>query len=126
MARLFIKTLTCNETEDWTGSDECLLEVFTDAGRKTYRQDMNNGEGWEINDELPFTVRAKVRLWDLTWAGGRIITTTWGQLSFATTRCRTRSPHSRWTAPTTSSPTTSIRDRHDYTVRLQGHPTIDR
>ena len=65
MAQLFIKSLTCNETEDWTGSDECLLEVFTDAGRKTYRQDMNNGEVWEINDTLPFTVRAKVRLWDL-------------------------------------------------------------
>jgi len=65
MAILFIKSLTCNETEDTFGSDECLLEVFTDAGRKTYRQDMNNGEVWEINDKLPFTERVKVRLWDL-------------------------------------------------------------
>ena len=65
MATLFIKSLTCNETEDWTGPDECLLEVFTDAGRKTYRQDMNNGEVWEINDQLRFTARAKVRLWDI-------------------------------------------------------------
>jgi len=65
MAQLFIKSLTCNETEDWTGSDECLLEVFTDAGRKTYSQDMNNGEVWEINDILPFTARARIRLWDL-------------------------------------------------------------
>jgi hypothetical protein len=44
MAQLFIKSLICNETEDGTGSDEWLLAVFTDAGRKTYRQDMNNGE----------------------------------------------------------------------------------
>lgn len=65
MATLYIKSLTCNETEDLTGSDECLLEVFTNAGRKTYRQDLNNGEVWEINDQLPFTTRAKVRLWDL-------------------------------------------------------------
>lgn len=65
MATLYIKSLTCNETEDWSGSDECLLEVFTDAGRKTYRQDMNNGENWELNDQLPFTNRAKVKLWDL-------------------------------------------------------------
>lgn len=65
MPKIFIKTLTCNETEDWTGSDECLLEVFTNAGRKTYRQDMNNGEVWEINDTLAFTDRVKVRLWDL-------------------------------------------------------------
>jgi hypothetical protein len=42
-----------------------LLEVFTDAGRKTYRHELNNGEVWEINDELPFSKRAKVRLWDL-------------------------------------------------------------
>ncbi|HEY9753032.1 MAG TPA: hypothetical protein V6C46_08770 [Coleofasciculaceae cyanobacterium] len=65
MAILFIKSLTCNETEDTFGSDECLMEVFTNAGRKTYRQDMNNGEVFEINDELPFTARAKVKLWDL-------------------------------------------------------------
>lgn len=65
MATLFLKSLTCNETEDWTGSDECLLEVFTNAGRKTYRQDLNNGEVMDINDQLPFTSRAKVRLWDL-------------------------------------------------------------
>lgn len=65
MAQLFIKSLTCHETEDCTGSDECFLEVFTSAGRKTYRQNMNNGEVWEINDTLPFTSRTKVRLWDL-------------------------------------------------------------
>lgn len=65
MSIIFIKALTCNETEDLTGSDECLLEVFTDAGRKTYRQDLNNGEVWEINDKLPFRERVKVRLWDL-------------------------------------------------------------
>ena len=57
MATLFLKSLTCNETEDWTGSDECLLEVFTNAGRKTYRQDLNNGEVMDINDRLPFTSR---------------------------------------------------------------------
>lgn len=65
MTTLFIKTLTCNETEDWTGHDECMLEVFTNAGRKTYRQNMNNGEVWEINDKLPFQSRVKIRLWDL-------------------------------------------------------------
>ena len=65
MATLFIKSLLCNETEDVTGSDECLLEVFTDAGRKTYRQTLNNSESFEINDTLPFTTRAKIRLWDL-------------------------------------------------------------
>ncbi len=65
MATLFIKALTCNETEDYTGSDECLLEVFTNAGRKTYRQNMNNGEVWEINDKLTFQERAKIKLWDL-------------------------------------------------------------
>jgi hypothetical protein len=65
MPTLFIKSLTCFETEDLTGSDECLLEVFTDAGRKTYRHSMNNGEVWEINDTLPFSKRAKIRLWDL-------------------------------------------------------------
>jgi hypothetical protein len=65
MANLFMKTLLCNETEDFWGSDECFLEVFTDAGRKTYRQDLNNGESMEINDTLPFSNRAKIRLWDL-------------------------------------------------------------
>ncbi|KAM3093833.1 hypothetical protein ACKFKF_28410 [Phormidesmis sp. 146-12] len=65
MAFLLIKSLTCNETEDTTGDDECMMETYTNAGRKTYRQNMNNGQVWEINDELPFTVRAKVKLWDL-------------------------------------------------------------
>ena len=90
MAQLFIKSLTCNETEDWTGSDGCLLEVFTDAGRKTYSQDLNNGEVWEINDTLPFTVRARIRLWaSALLAPLQQLVTTWST--------RPIDPRERWT-----------------------------
>ena len=65
MAFLYIKTLTCNETEDVTGPDECRLDVYSETGRRSYRKDMNNGDVWDINDEVPFRERVKVQLWDI-------------------------------------------------------------
>jgi hypothetical protein len=115
MAQLFIKSLTCNETEDWTGSDECLLEVFTDAGRKTYRQDMNNGEVWEINDTPAFTVRARIRLWDLDLGRWPDYHDHLGTVVIRETPVQNSSATFTWMAPTTYSPST-FRRNHALTA----------
>lgn len=58
-----IITLHCNQTEDDTGSDEIRLWVSGTRSRDYYR-DMNNGQTWDINDEVEFTTRARVEVWD--------------------------------------------------------------
>lgn len=64
MANLLLKTLHCHETEDYTGSDEIRLWVSAIRNHEYYR-DMNTGQIWDINDEVPFTVKAKIEVWDL-------------------------------------------------------------
>jgi hypothetical protein len=61
--------LVCCETEDWTGDDECRLDVKLVAGGPNIlvpnKKNMNDGDVWQINWELvPFTTPLIVTLWD--------------------------------------------------------------
>jgi hypothetical protein len=64
MPVLRLISLHCHETEDYTGSDEIRLWVVGDRNQEYYR-DMNNGQTWDINDDVPFTGRARIEVWDL-------------------------------------------------------------
>jgi hypothetical protein len=64
MGTIRLISLHCRETEDWTGSDEIRLWVVGNRNHEYYR-DMNNGQTWDINDEVPFTVKARMEVWDL-------------------------------------------------------------
>ncbi|MBX9941460.1 MAG: hypothetical protein K2Y32_19510 [Candidatus Obscuribacterales bacterium] len=65
MPTLKIKTLHCITTEDNMGNDECLLEVLGGGAQRSYSNNMNNGDTWELNDDVPFNNRVEVKLTDL-------------------------------------------------------------
>ena len=65
MARVTLVSLTCNETEDNTGPDECELRIWADAAFQSLRRSMNNGEVWNLGIGLNFKKRVKIQLYDL-------------------------------------------------------------
>jgi hypothetical protein len=66
MATLVLNELTCNQTEDNAGSDECELRIWCDSRFFTMRKDLTNGETWPLNGwSQPFERRVKIQLWDL-------------------------------------------------------------
>lgn len=65
MTKIVLTELTCNETEDNAGSDECELRIWSDANFQSHRKNMNNGDGWDLNIPLEFETRVKIQLWDL-------------------------------------------------------------
>lgn len=65
MARIRLTLLTCNETEDNAGSDECELRIWADGSSQRHRKNMNNGDVWDLNIPLEFTQRVKIQLYDL-------------------------------------------------------------
>jgi hypothetical protein len=45
MRKLTLQTLKCHETEDWTGADDCRLEVFADGVLQApLKKSLNDGE----------------------------------------------------------------------------------
>ncbi len=65
MAKVVLTELTCRETEDNAGADECELRIWADARFQSHRNNMNNGDVWDLNIPLEFNQRVKVQLWDL-------------------------------------------------------------
>ena len=65
MAKIVLTRLTCHETEDNTGADECELRIWADSSYQSHRRDMNNGDVWDLNIQLEFTQRVKIQLYDL-------------------------------------------------------------
>ena len=65
MTTITLVSLTCNETEDNLGSDECELRIWADTGFQSHRRSMTNGQVWNLNIELKFENRVKIQLYDL-------------------------------------------------------------
>lgn len=66
MRKVTLESLKCYETEDWTGADECRLEVFADGALQPppLRKDLNDGQGWPLNRSYTFNSQVEVKLWD--------------------------------------------------------------
>lgn len=64
MSILRLISLKCNTTEDNAGSDEIRLWVAGNRNHEYYR-DMNDGQIWDINDDVSFTKRCRIEVWDL-------------------------------------------------------------
>jgi hypothetical protein len=62
---LSIHRLHCNETEDFTGADECQLKIWVDGKYWSYRRDLNNNQDWPLNLPYYFSNFAIIELWDL-------------------------------------------------------------
>lgn len=64
---LTLKTIYCKSTEDWAGSDECELRIFTDGSGVPLklRKDLNDGQTWSLNRTFSFNKTLKIELWDL-------------------------------------------------------------
>lgn len=65
MAKIVLTRLSCHETEDNSGADECELRIWADNAYQSHRRDMNNGDVWDLNIPLEFTQRVKIQLYDL-------------------------------------------------------------
>jgi hypothetical protein len=63
--QLTIQTLKCNSTEDWSGADECRLEVYVDGAIQPYlRKSLNDRQSWTLNQSYTFKDNVEVKLWD--------------------------------------------------------------
>lgn len=62
--KVTLTKLTCNETEDNAGEDECELRIWADGNYQSHRKGMNNGDVWDLNIPLVFNRRVKIQLWD--------------------------------------------------------------
>src|SRR5664279_3032171 len=63
--KLTLNFLKCNETEDFTGADECILDVLTEGALRTsFRRDLNDGDVFTLGNSFIFTNNAEVRLTD--------------------------------------------------------------
>jgi len=63
--RITITDLTCNQTEDNSGADECELRIGCDNHYQSHRREMDNGDVWPLNITLNFSYRVKIKLYDL-------------------------------------------------------------
>lgn len=65
MKQITLENLHCTSTEDWTGADECRLEVYNDGELHfAYRKDLNDDENWALNASLLFARTCVLRLFD--------------------------------------------------------------
>ena len=65
MATITLVSLTCNETEDNLGEDECELRIWADSAFQTHRRNMTNGTVWNLDVTLKFSYRVKIQLYDI-------------------------------------------------------------
>jgi hypothetical protein len=56
-------TLSCTQTEDWTGADEVLMKVYGNRYSE-YSRPLHNGEIWNINIDIEFTNRVRIEVWE--------------------------------------------------------------
>jgi hypothetical protein len=65
MRKIILETLKCYETEDWTGADECRLEVYADGTLQPYlKKSLNDGQKWYLNKSYKFKNKIEIKLWD--------------------------------------------------------------
>lgn len=62
--RVLIKAVDCNNTYDWDGRDECLLEIYVDGKfHRSWRRPMRAGQQWcPPIGYIPFWTYVEVRL----------------------------------------------------------------
>lgn len=65
MTKIILSELLCRETEDWTGSDECELRIWSDGTYQSHRRDMNTDDIWALNIPLDFHSKVRIKLYDL-------------------------------------------------------------
>jgi hypothetical protein len=65
MKQVTLESLHCTSTEDWTGADECRLEIYADGELEyTFRTDIDNGQTWPLNTSVLIERALDVRLFD--------------------------------------------------------------
>ena len=66
MRKLNLETMKCYETEDWSGPDECRLEIFVDGifQPPPLKKSLNNGQTWTLNKPYFFKNNIQIKLWD--------------------------------------------------------------
>jgi hypothetical protein len=65
MKKLLLDMLACEKTEDWTGGDECRLEIFVDGQLQPFlKNTLNDGQKWTLNISYEFSNAIDVKLWD--------------------------------------------------------------
>jgi hypothetical protein len=65
MKQATLQSLHCESTEDWTGADECRLEIYADGELEhTFRADLDDGMDWPLNSSILFNTEVAVRLFD--------------------------------------------------------------
>jgi hypothetical protein len=64
MPTLRLINLHCNQTEDDTGGDETFIIVKAKDFHKFGVNPMNNGDDWSLNEQVPFSRRAIIEVWD--------------------------------------------------------------
>ncbi len=65
ITKVVLTKLTCIQTEDNAGGDECEIRIWSDNNYESHRKNMDNGFVWDLNISLEFTYRIKIQLWDL-------------------------------------------------------------
>jgi hypothetical protein len=64
MSILHIRSLKCYETEDWTGADECRLEIYVDGNKTVLRHSLNDNETWQVDRQFEFSGSVQIKLYD--------------------------------------------------------------
>ena len=65
MKQVLLESLHCTTAEDWTGADECRLEIDADGELEfTFRAGLNHDWMWPLNTSVPIDRAREVRLFD--------------------------------------------------------------
>lgn len=64
MSTIHIRSLKCHETEDYTGADECRLEIYVDGQRTDLKHDLNDNQTWQIDRQFDFNEGVQIKLYD--------------------------------------------------------------
>lgn len=64
MSTLHVRSLKCYETEDYTGADECRLEIYVNGQKTVLRHSLNDNQTWQIDRQFEFTDEVKIKLYD--------------------------------------------------------------
>jgi hypothetical protein len=65
MKQVMLENLHCTSTEDWTGADECRLEIYADGELEySFRADLDDDWNWPLNTSVLIERELDVRLFD--------------------------------------------------------------
>ncbi len=64
MSTIHVRSLKCYETEDYTGADECRIEIYINGEKTVLRHSLNDNETWQIDRQFEFTNEVIIKLYD--------------------------------------------------------------